>query len=161
MQLRRRRGFAATEVMIMIIIVCVLVAAGIPIVTHSLEKAKLSEARSALTSIRRAMRMYYVEHGTYADPQFSNGRRVDFGGVLQLDKRALEGRYFSSECYTFDVVKRQTFRIKCTGAVSTAPSADEIHHVVLLINQEGDVWAGGASGEGPVPVLAAAAQTGD
>jgi type II secretory pathway pseudopilin PulG len=147
--------------MIVIIIVCVLVTAGIPILTHSIERAKLAEAKSGLTSIRRAMRMYYVEHGTYGDPQFLSGRRVDFGGILQLDEQELSGRYFSSECYTFDVVKRQTFRIRCDGASSTAPSADEISHVIMLVNQTGDVWTGRASDEGPIPVLAAAAHTGD
>jgi type II secretory pathway pseudopilin PulG len=160
MHLSRQRGFTPMEVMIVIITLCAVVAAGVPILTHSIERSREAEARSALTSIRRAMRMYYLEHGTYEDPQFLSGRRVDFGGVLELNERGLEGRYFSSECYTFDIVKRKTFRIRCAGSASTAPSAREVAQVVLMVNQNGDIWKGGASGEGPVPVLAAAAQAG-
>jgi Tfp pilus assembly protein PilE len=159
MQLRRERGFTPIEVMMIVLIVCVVVTAGIPILTYSMEKTKVAEAKSALTSIRKAMRMYYLEHGTYADPQFMSGRCVDFGGILELDELELEGRYFSRECYTFDEVKRKTFRVRCMGAKSTAPSADDVFHVILMINQTGGVWKGGATDEGPVPVLAAASQT--
>jgi hypothetical protein len=89
--------------------------------------------------------MHYVENGTYNDPQFTSGRKVTFGEILTLSDVDLEGRYFSSECYTFERVKRRTFRIRCDGAASTAPAAAEVAGVSLFINQTGDIWAGAGS----------------
>ena len=154
MELSRQRGFTLVEVMITIMIIGVLASAVPPILANSLERAKTSEAMAALGSIRRAMRMHYVEHGTYKDPQFTAGRKVTFGRILTVTDTDLEGRYFSSDCYTFERVKRRTFRIKCSGAASTAPAAAGIASVTLYINQIGDIWRGGASDDGPILLLA-------
>ena len=137
-----------------IMIVGLMATVGTPMLTNSLERAKSSEARAALGSVRRAMRMHYVEHGSYRDPQFTSGRKVTFGEILTLSDLDLEGRYFSSECYTFERVKRRTFRIKCDGAASTAPAATEVAGVTLFINQRGDIWAGDGSDDGNAPDLA-------
>ena len=144
MELRRRKGFTLIEVMITVMIVGVLATAATPILTNSVERAKTSEATAALGSIRRAMRMHYVEHGTYRNPQFTAGRKVTFGGILAISDTDLEGRYFSSECYTFEKVKRRTFRIICSGMSSSAPGGREVAHVILYVNQKGDIWRGGA-----------------
>ena len=149
MKLRHQRGFTLIEVMITIMIIGVLASAATPMLTSSIERAKTSEATAALGSIRRAMRMYYVEHGTYKDPQFTAGRKVTFGQILAISDTDLAGRYFSSECYTFVKVKRRTFRIECSGMASTAPAADDVTHVTLYINQRGDIWRGGAPDDGP------------
>ncbi len=145
MKLTGQRGFTLIELMITIMIVGLLATVGTPMLTNSLGRAKSSEARAALGSVRRAMRIHYVEHGTYRDPQFTGGRKVTFGEILTLSDFDLEGRYFSSECYTFDRVKRRTFRIRCDGAASTAPAAEEVAGVTLFINQRGDIWAGAGS----------------
>lgn len=142
MEVRGQRGFTLIELMITIMIVGLLATVGTPMLTDSLERAKSSEARAALGSVRRAMRIHYVEHGTYRDPQFTSGRKVTFGEILALSDLDLEGRYFSSECYTFERVKRRTFRIKCDGSASTAPAAAEVAGVTLFINQRGDIWGG-------------------
>ncbi|MFH1689054.1 MAG: prepilin-type N-terminal cleavage/methylation domain-containing protein [Candidatus Eisenbacteria bacterium] len=154
MKLSGQRGFTLIELMITIMIVGLLATVGMPMLTSSFERAKSSEARAALGSIRRAMRMHYVEHGTYKDPQFTSGRKATFGGILTLSDVDLEGRYFSSECYTFDRMKRRTFRIKCDGAASTAPAASEVADVTLFINQRGDVWVGVGSDDGTALRLA-------
>jgi prepilin-type N-terminal cleavage/methylation domain-containing protein len=149
MKLRRQRGFTLIEVMITIMIVGLLASAATPLLANSIEKAKVSEAMAALGSVRRAMRMHYVEHGTYKNPQFTAGRKVTFGGILAISDTDLEGRYFSSECYTFERVKRRTFRIKCKGMPSTAPAGGEVAHVTIYINQDGDIWRGGLPEEMP------------
>ena len=149
MRLRGQRGFTLIEAMITVMIIGVLASAATPILTNSLERAKTSEAKAALGSIRRAMRMHYVEYGTYKNPQFTAGRKVTFGSILAISDTDLAGRYFSSECYTFERVKRRTYRIVCTGMASTAPAGSEVAHVILYINQKGDVWKGGAPDDGP------------
>jgi prepilin-type N-terminal cleavage/methylation domain-containing protein len=134
MRLCRQRGFTLIEVMIVIMTIGVLASAATPILTNSIEKAKASEATAALGSIRRAMRMHHVEYGTYKNPQFTAGRKVTFGSILAISDADLAGRYFSSECYTFEKVKRRTFRIVCSGMESTAPVGGEVAHVILYVN---------------------------
>ncbi|MEA3408829.1 MAG: prepilin-type N-terminal cleavage/methylation domain-containing protein [Candidatus Eisenbacteria bacterium] len=154
MELRRQKGFTLVEVMLTIMIIGVLASTVPPILANSIERAKTAEATAALGSIRRAMRMHYVEYGTYKNPQFMAGRKVTFGRILTVTDTDLEGRYFSSDCYTFERVKRRTFRIKCKGAASSAPAADGVANVTLYINQIGDIWRGGASDDGPILRLA-------
>ncbi len=149
MRFCRKKGFTLVQIMITIMIIGVLASVVPPLLANSLERAKASEARAALGSIRRAMRMHYVEHGTYKDPQFTAGRKVTFGRILTIGDTDLEGRYFSSDCYTFERVKRRTFRIKCSGAASTAPAAHDVAGVTLYVNQTGDIWRGGSSDDGP------------
>lgn len=154
MKSRAQSGFTLIEVMITIMIIGLLATVATPILASSVQKAKSSEAGAALGSIRRAMRMHYVEHGTYKSPHFKSGRKVTFGEILTLSDLDLEGRYFSSECYTFDRVKMRTFRIKCDGSASTAPAADEVDGVTLYINQKGDIWAGVDSDSDPLVQIA-------
>ena len=149
MRLPRQRGFTLIEVMITVMIIGVLASAATPILTNSIERAKVSEATAALGSIRRAMRMHYVEYGTYKNPQFTAGRKVTFGSILAISDTDLAGRYFSSECYTFERVKRRTFRIVCSGIASTAPAGGDVTHVILYVNQRGDIWRGGVPDDGP------------
>jgi prepilin-type N-terminal cleavage/methylation domain-containing protein len=154
MQVRHQRGFTLIEVMMTIMIAGVLATATTPLVTHSIQKARRTEAMAGLGAVRRAMRMYYIEHGTYKDPQFTPGRKVTFAQILPLTDTDLEGRYFSSDSYTFERVKRRTYRITCRGSDSTAPSADAVAGMTLHINQKGDIWTGGASDGGPIVLLA-------
>lgn len=155
----RQSGFTLIELMITIMIVGLLATVVTPMLTNSLERAKSSEAKAALGSIRRAMRMHYVEHGTYKNPYFTSGRKVTFGDILTLSSMDLEGRYFSSECYTFERVKMRTFRVKCDGSASTAPAGAEVADVTLFINQTGDIWSG-VSSEGDPPLNIAVPLTG-
>jgi prepilin-type N-terminal cleavage/methylation domain-containing protein len=142
-------GFTLIQLMMTIMIVSLLATVGTPLLTNSLVRARSSEARAALGAVRRAMRMHYVEQGTYRNPQFTSGRKVTFGGILTLNDVDLEGRYFSNECYTFERVKRRTFRIKCDGAASTAPAASDVADIILFINQTGDIWTGVPTEAGP------------
>ena len=82
----RESGFTLIELMITIMIVGLLATVVTPMLTNSLERARSSEAMAAMGAIRRAMRMHHVEHGTYRDPQFSEGRKVTFGEILPLKK---------------------------------------------------------------------------
>jgi prepilin-type N-terminal cleavage/methylation domain-containing protein len=143
------RGFTLIELMIVIAIVGIVASTVTPLMAHVVRKARVTEAKTGLGAVRRAMRMYYVEHQTYRNQQFTRGRVVTFGHILPLKTNDLDGRYFSSECYTFESVRRQTFRIRCDGSSSTAPEASRVEDVVLYINQEGDIWTAVPGDETP------------
>lgn len=137
---RNQGGFTLVELMIVVIIVGILAAVAIPMYQGATERAKASEAVAALGTIRGAMRVYYAEHGTYVNANFTDGAQVTNGSVLDVSDTDLLGRYFSSECYTFDgVPTAAAYSIECNGANSTAPYASEVATIVRSIDQNGTV----------------------
>ncbi len=135
-----QRGFTLVELMIVVIIVGILAAVAIPMYQGATERAKASEAVAALGTIRGAMRVYYAEHGTYANGSFTDGADITNGSVLDVSDNDLMGRYFSSPCYTFDgAPDATTFTIECLGSASTAPNATEVATIVRSIDEDGDI----------------------
>ena len=62
------------------------------------------------------------------------------GGVIGIKDVDLGGRYFSSECYTFDGdAAANTFSIECDSGNSTASAASEVASTVATIDEIGDV----------------------
>ena len=62
---KKRAGFTLVELMIVIIIVGVLAAAAVPIYTAYVRKARTSEAKATIGSIRSAEEVYFAEHGVF------------------------------------------------------------------------------------------------
>jgi prepilin-type N-terminal cleavage/methylation domain-containing protein len=137
---RNQRGFTLVELMIVVIIVGILAAVAIPMYQGATERAKASEAVAALGTIRGAMRVYFAEHGTYVITGVVAGDQVTDPGVLDVSDTDLFGRYFSSECYTFQSVPTASaFVIECDGSASTAPNATEVSTITRTIDQDGDI----------------------
>ena len=137
---RNQRGFTLVELMIVVIIVGILAAVAIPMYQGATERAKASEAVAALGTIRGAMRVYYAEHGTYVNASFTDGAQVTNGNILDVSDTDLLGRYFSTECYTFNgIPTANAYSITCNGANSTASYASEVATIVRSIDQNGTV----------------------
>lgn len=137
---RSQSGFTLIELMIVVIVVGVLAAVAIPLYQVAAARSKATEAVAALGLARTAMRAYYAEHGTYENAAFTDGGAVTAGEILAVTDDDLAGRYFSTECYTFDGAPTiAAFRVKCTGASSTAPNASEALAIVTTIDEDGDI----------------------
>jgi prepilin-type N-terminal cleavage/methylation domain-containing protein len=163
---RNQRGFTLTEIMIVVTIIGILAAIAFPMFQMVPQRSKSTEAITALGMIRSAMRIYYVEHGTFANPslftdgaQVTNGGllgvsnndlagryfssecyQVTNGGLLGVSNNDLAGRYFSSECYTFDGdSSANAFTVKCDGGQSVAPFGSEVATIVVTIDEGGDL----------------------
>ena len=138
---RNQRGFTLTEIMIVVTIIGVLACVAIPMFQMVPQRSKSTEAVTALGMIRSAMRIYYVEHGTFANPSlFTDGAQVTNGGLLGVSNNDLAGRYFSSECYMFDGdAGANAFTVKCDGGQSTALFASEVTTIVVTIDEGGDL----------------------
>ncbi|MCF7798007.1 MAG: prepilin-type N-terminal cleavage/methylation domain-containing protein, partial [Candidatus Marinimicrobia bacterium] len=61
MRKENQKGFSLVELMIVLVIIGILAAVGVPIYTSNVQKAKMSEADAALGTIRTALRVYYAE----------------------------------------------------------------------------------------------------
>ncbi len=135
-----RKGFTLVELMIVVIVVGVLAAVAIPMYQLAAERSKATEASAGLGAVRSAMRVYFAEHRSYANASFIDDAAVTVGGILLLRSNDLEGRYFSSACYTFDGAPDATsYTIECDGASSTAPVASEVLHMALTIDEAGEI----------------------
>ncbi len=60
-----RKGFTLVEVLIVVIIIGILAAIGVPQFADSIEKAKGGEARAGLGHLQTGEKVYYAENETY------------------------------------------------------------------------------------------------
>jgi prepilin-type N-terminal cleavage/methylation domain-containing protein len=64
---RARKGFSLVELSVVVIIIGVLAAFGVPRLLQSVERSKASESFKYLASVRAAQERYQARQGTYAD----------------------------------------------------------------------------------------------
>ena len=64
---RARKGFSLVELAVVVIIIGVLAAFGVPRMLKSVERSKASEAYKYLASVRSAQERYQARQGTYTD----------------------------------------------------------------------------------------------
>jgi len=80
---RRQAGFTLVELAVVIVIIGVLAAFGVPRFIKSVERSKAAEAFEYLASVRTAQERYQAQYGTYAT------------NVTDLDIKSTPPKYFT------------------------------------------------------------------
>src|SRR5438552_17887119 len=89
--IRTRRGFSLVELAVVIVIIGVLAAFGVPRFIKSVERSKAAEAFSYLAAVRSAQERYHSRQGTYAtslddlDIKFATPKYFTVGSVSAGD----------------------------------------------------------------------------
>lgn len=79
----RRRGFTLVELAVVVVIIGVLAAFGVPRFLQSVERSKASEAFGYCSAVRSAQERYHAREGTYSDD------------ITKLDIQAPTPKYFT------------------------------------------------------------------
>src|SRR3989442_1577023 len=80
---RIRKGFTLVELAVVVVIIGVLAAFGVPRLLKSVERSKAAEAFGYLSSVRSAQERYHARQGTYA------------GNLTDLDIRVSTPKYYT------------------------------------------------------------------
>lgn len=108
---RVQNGFSLVELMIVIVITGVLVAAAVPIYQHNMELAIRSEAVASIGSIRDQLNMHYATEGSY--PVAGSFTKVIGMDWNDINTGELTGKYFQDKNFKYRSYDGVEYRIKC------------------------------------------------
>lgn len=109
-------GFTLIELLIVVIIVAILAAVGIPLLQGNVQRARMTEADAALGTVRTAMRAELAENAAYPVNTTTEAGDTILAANIGFNAGDLCGRFFGDANYTFGVTTAiGGFCIRATG----------------------------------------------
>ena len=119
----KRAALTLMELLVVILIVCILAAAAIPIMRGRIDNAKWAEANSAAGMIRSAVKVYYAENGAGVTGSLSD---ISVLNALAIGAGDLTGTYFVASDYNIDSVNSSGIAtVTVTGSLPKAPTGSK------------------------------------
>ena len=124
---KRFHGFSLMEVMIVVVIIGILAALAYPNLEKYLKRARQTEAKTNLSAIYTAQKIYFSLHQSYAED------------IKKLDLSLAQGLY----TYTIQEASTSTFKAKAEGNIDDDDALDTwtINQDKNLLNTIDDVTA--------------------
>ena len=124
---KRLHGFSLMEVMIVVVIIGILAALAYPNLEKYLKRARQTEAKTNLSAIYTAQKIYFSLHQSYADD------------INELDLSLAQGLY----TYTIQDASTSTFKAQAEGNIDDDEALDiwTIDQNKILFNDKDNVTA--------------------
>lgn len=119
---RRRRGFSLVELVLVVTIISILAAIAVPRMSGAAVSAKANALQATLTNVRKAVDVYYAEHGKY--PGYTPGTNTpnDTAFLRQLmfysDDRGATNSTYSAQ-YEYGPYLRTPFPTNPTNGLNS------------------------------------------
>ena len=124
---KRFNGFSLMEVMIVVVIIGILAALAYPNLEKYLKRARQTEAKTNLSAIYTAQKIYFSLHQSYVDD------------INELDLSLAQGLY----TYTIQDASTSTFKAQAEGNIDDDEALDiwTIEQNKILFNDKDNVTA--------------------
>ena len=124
---KRFHGFSLMEVMIVVVIIGILAALAYPNLEKYLKRARQTEAKTNLSAIYTAQKIYFTLHQSYAED------------INELDLSLVQGLYN----YTIQEASTSTFKAQAEGNIDDDDALDiwTIDQNKILFNDKDNVTA--------------------
>lgn len=124
---KRFNGFSLMEVMIVVVIIGILAALAYPNLEKYLKRARQTEAKTNLSAIYTAQKIYFTLHQSYAED------------INELDLSLAQGLY----TYTIQDASTSTFKAQAEGNIDDDEALDiwTIEQNKILFNDKDNVTA--------------------
>ena len=137
---KKRAGFTLVELMVVIIIVGVLAAAAVPIYSAFVKKARVSEAKASIGTIRASEEVYWAENAVYlplADVEstataLTQDLGVDVGHNVWWN---------TAVTWTVTTGTSDTVLLTITADATDAGCDDKIEGITVTYTLSGDTWS--------------------
>jgi type IV pilus assembly protein PilE len=121
--MKQSLGFTLIELMIVIAVIGILAAVGLPMYTDHIRRGKITEATGALSELRLRAEKWFSDNRTYLN---AGGTAVGFDTVIK------NARYFSYACPTPPAPPATATSFSCTA---TGVLAQGMNGFVYTINE--------------------------
>ena len=124
---KRFHGFSLMEVMIVVVIIGILAALAYPNLEKYLKRARQTEAKTNLSAIYTAQKIYFTLHQSYAED------------INEIDLSLAQGLY----TFTIQEASKNTFKAQAEGNIDDDDALDiwTIEQNKILFNDNDNVTA--------------------